>query len=333
VPQASDDLQIFVFPAANAVAQENLGKSIENPIKDRKLFESFEEADEGLREKFERIREDGNGFYAWGAQPRGHASSTWKKMNRGDYVLGYYHKAYHYVSRVLETFHDPTLAKNIWGIDQETQNTWEYMYFLTRPIKINRSTSWVADLLRLNEKSLVYQRFARMGGANREAVLEAFGSVQYFINELLDYDGTDTPAQLRIASRRSEYIAGSSLEIDQITSGEPPKKSIPGVEGRRLIRKHAAYERKPKNRALAIDIHGTTCAVCQFNFDKFYGQEYAAGYIQIHHVKPLSEYEEEVDPATDLVPLCANCHVMAHRRKNAETSVDELKVLNEKAKS
>jgi hypothetical protein len=66
VPQASDDLQIFVFPARNSVAQENLGKPIDNPIADEGVFKIFEESDEGLREKLERIREDGDGFYAWG---------------------------------------------------------------------------------------------------------------------------------------------------------------------------------------------------------------------------------------------------------------------------
>jgi predicted HNH restriction endonuclease len=52
-------------------------------------------------------------------------------------------------------------------------------------------------------------------------------------------------------------------------------------------------------------------------------------YIEIHHVRPLSVHEGEVDPATDLVPLCANCHRMAHRRRPAVTSIDELKALIE----
>jgi len=331
VSQASDDLQIFVFPARDDAAQENLDKSINNPIPDEKVFDSFDEVHEDLRERLERIKEDGDGFYAWGAQPRGHAPSTWKKMNRGDYVLGYHHKAYHYVSRVLETFHDPTLATNIWGIDPETKKTWEYMYFLTKPIKIDKSASWVADLIGRDEKSLIYQMFARMSGDNREAVLDTCGSVQIFIDRLLDYDGDSVPPQLRVASRRSEDVAEDSLEIDQITTGEPTKKSVPSEEGRKLIRTHVTYERKPKNRALAIEIHGRTCTVCGFNFDETYGKDYADGYIQVHHIKPLSEYEGEVDPETDLVPLCANCHAMAHRRRTTVTSIEELRALIEEA--
>lgn len=252
MPQASDDLQIFVFPARDDAAQENLDKSINNPIPNKKVFDSFDKVNEGLREKLERIREDGNGFYAWGAQPRGHAASTWKKMNRGDYVLGYHHKAYHYVSRVLETFHDSTLATNIWGTDPKTENTWEYMYFLTKPTKINKPASWVADLLGRDEKSLIYQMFARMSGENRDAVLDTCKSVQAFIDRLLDYEGDGVPPQHRVASRRSEDVAETSLETDQVAFGEPTQKSVPSEEGRKLIRKHVTYERKPENRALAI---------------------------------------------------------------------------------
>jgi predicted HNH restriction endonuclease len=207
------------------------------------------------------------------------------------------------------------------------------MCFLTKPIKIDKSASWVANLLGRDEKNLIYQEFIRMSGENREAVLDVCGSVQTFIKRLLDYDGDGVPPQLRVASRRSEDVAESSLETDQVAFGEPTVKAIPGEEGRKLIRTHVTYERKPKNRALAIDIHGRTCTVCGFNFDEIYGKDYAEGYIQIHHIKPLSEYEGEIDPETDLVPLCANCHVMAHRRRTIVTSIEELKALIEQASS
>ncbi|MDN3937546.1 HNH endonuclease [Arthrobacter sp. YD4] len=75
------------------------------------------------------------------------------------------------------------------------------------------------------------------------------------------------------------------------------------------------YERSQANRALAIELHGRTCAVCGFNFDDCYGT-LAGGYVEIHHLVPVSSMDvpKVVDPRTDLVPLCANCHRMAHRR-------------------
>lgn len=75
------------------------------------------------------------------------------------------------------------------------------------------------------------------------------------------------------------------------------------------------YERSQANRALAIEIHGRTCSVCGVNFDDCYGA-LARGYVEIHHLVPVSSMNgpQVVDPRTDLVPLCANCHRMAHRR-------------------
>src|SRR5215208_6675549 len=109
MPVTSEDLEIFVFTASNSKAQENLLKSIENPIQpERIVFDSFERMSEDLRKDLYTIKRTAGGFYAWGAEPRGNAGSTWGKMARGDYVLAYYFKGYHYVARVLATFHTPT---------------------------------------------------------------------------------------------------------------------------------------------------------------------------------------------------------------------------------
>ena len=59
------------------------------------------------------------------------------------------------------------------------------------------------------------------------------------------------------------------------------------------------------------------CSVCSFD----YGLAYVGigtGYIQIHHLEPIS-YNGETRLALDeavrkVRPLCANCHVMVHRR-------------------
>ena len=330
---ADDDLGIFVFTAANAKAQENLLKSIVNPIQPESIvFDSFEEMSEDLRKELNRIKDTAGGFYAWGAEPRGHADSTWRKMTRGDYVLAYYFKGYHYVARVLASFHKPSLATNIWGTNEETGNTWEYMYFLTKPAKIDAPAYWIAELLDSKESSWMYQGFNRIGGENREAILDTFGSVQDFVNLLVDYEGAGISPEFRIASGMSEEVAKTSLETDYIVHGEHLERLIPDAEGKRRVRRHVTYERSSRNRALAIQLRGRTCEVCGFNFDEVYGSEHADGYIQIHHVIPVSEYEGEVDIANDLVPLCANCHAMAHRRRDSVTSIDELKEMIEKAK-
>ncbi|MBV6577806.1 HNH endonuclease, partial [Acinetobacter baumannii] len=84
------------------------------------------------------------------------------------------------------------------------------------------------------------------------------------------------------------------------------------------------YERDQKLRKQAILIHGYTCVACGFNFEEFYG-DYAKGFIHIHHIEPLfSVGEKVVNPETDLVPLCANCHAVIHRKRDKTLTVDDL---------
>ena len=60
------------------------------------------------------------------------------------------------------------------------------------------------------------------------------------------------------------------------------------------------------------------------DFGEVYGAV-GAGYIHVHHVTPLSEVtgEREIDPVTDLIPVCPNCHAMLHRTQSP--SIDALK--------
>lgn len=86
------------------------------------------------------------------------------------------------------------------------------------------------------------------------------------------------------------------------------------------------YERNMVNRKKAIEIHGIKCMICGFDFEKVYG-EAGRNFIEVHHVKPLCEYDEEVEinPKTDLVCICANCHRIIHRRKDRIYTVEEVK--------
>lgn len=75
------------------------------------------------------------------------------------------------------------------------------------------------------------------------------------------------------------------------------------------------YERNCINRTLCLAIHGTSCSVCQMDFEKIYG-EIGRRFIHVHHVVPVSTIGPGyiINPATDLVPVCPNCHAMLHRR-------------------
>ena len=90
------------------------------------------------------------------------------------------------------------------------------------------------------------------------------------------------------------------------------------------------YERNRFARAACIEILGDTCKVCGFDFGQIYG-DLGRGYIHVHHVTPVSVMGEgyRVNPATDLVPVCANCHAMLHRQ-TPPLSIEELKALSDR---
>lgn len=102
------------------------------------------------------------------------------------------------------------------------------------------------------------------------------------------------------------------------------------TEGRKKKYYTTKYERNSKNRQEAIRIHGTKCMICDFDFEKVYG-ELGKNYIEVHHIKPLASLDEEtnVDPKTELICVCANCHGMLHRFKSYIISIEELKIIVE----
>lgn len=77
-----------------------------------------------------------------------------------------------------------------------------------------------------------------------------------------------------------------------------------------------AYERNPQARQQCIAHYGTECIVCGFDFGEVYG-EIGQDFIHVHHLRPLTDIGEryEVNPVTDLRPVCPNCHAVIHRRK------------------
>ncbi len=98
------------------------------------------------------------------------------------------------------------------------------------------------------------------------------------------------------------------------------------TEGQKQFVYTTKYERDPTLRKDAIIIHGTICYVCAMDMGKMYG-ELGNGFIHIHHKRPISlgGGPVKVDPKTDLVPLCPNCHSIVHRKKGVVLDVDELR--------
>lgn len=94
-----------------------------------------------------------------------------------------------------------------------------------------------------------------------------------------------------------------------------------------------AFERNPKARAECIKEYGSQCSICGFDFGKFYGSEFN-GKIHVHHIIPLNEIrkEYEINPKLDLIPVCANCHMILHSKRNGTYTKDEVKEFIRKSK-
>lgn len=114
--------------------------------------------------------------------------------------------------------------------------------------------------------------------------------------------------------------------LNNRNKNESELENIVYKEGKIQVKFGSKFERNPHLRQKAIDIHGTTCKVCGFNFEEVYG-DIGKNFIEIHHIKPMYIIRKEVsvNPNTDLIPLCSNCHKMVHRNKKKPYTIEQLK--------
>jgi Rad3-related DNA helicase len=88
------------------------------------------------------------------------------------------------------------------------------------------------------------------------------------------------------------------------------------VEGRRREFVLSKAERDPAIRRAALKHYGCKCYSCEH-------PSVHSALIDIHHLDPIAEGERRTK-LEDVIPLCANCHRMAHTKK-PPLSLDELK--------
>lgn len=102
--------------------------------------------------------------------------------------------------------------------------------------------------------------------------------------------------------------------------GAPEEDEDEAEEGKIVFRMHRRYERdrslREKKKAAALKSEGKLlCEVCDFDFAATYG-DVGDGFIEAHHVVPLSEAQQPVKTTLkDLALVCSNCHRMLHRAK------------------
>ena len=286
---------LFVFTASNPSAQRHWTTSIVNPISPQLVSTHVSQ------EKLPLLRDATGRFFAWGAQPGTANVRNWERMRTGDYVLGYFNKAYHCITRVLAKHHSPECAKAVWGIDNDPNSekygtTWEYMYFLDEPQLCSVAADQVEDILGQG-----FQGFARVSDIKLEAIRKRFGSVDGFI-EWLPTQGSRT----------------NSIPTSPTSTPPPQPPPDPLVESEALLAEQGAFSpedqadaREWVNRAVVLRrgqkqfrdklllAYGERCAITGFD---------CVDVLEAAHISPyLGEHTNDV---TNGILLRADIHTL-----------------------
>jgi len=248
----------------------------------------------------------------------------------------------------------------------ETELLLPALYFINREpgITTSRLKSLLVDLLRptgkdaeiaKNRSDTYFEQKVRNLVSHR--TLQGRGYAEY---RKVGRDGVHTVTEAGRAFLRTnidalEYLFSGDFNYNDVQSsfvdltkiGEQKQRiliydeNLVIEEGTRRVRNAQVYERSKKLREAAISrctINGhLACSVCSFDFSTVYGER-GRGYIEIHHQKPIFQYEEQ-DTAKfleqalqNVVPVRSNCHRMIHREKNAPMPVEELRQIVEQVR-
>ncbi|MBQ6944799.1 MAG: HNH endonuclease [Ruminococcus sp.] len=161
-----------------------------------------------------------------------------------------------------------------------------------------------------SEYSTIDSSFTRFGQGMKKVPIDCFTSIVKLI----------------------ENRTAISSEIFSILPEELDKEQFQTlVEGAKKRITINAYERNPKAKAICISHYRVKnkgrikCEICDFDFGTVYGEAFSDK-IVVHHIKEISSIgkDYEVDPIKDLLPVCPNCHLIAHSKTPAYTP-DEIR--------
>lgn len=136
----------------------------------------------------------------------------------------------------------------------------------------------------------------------------------------------------KIANQIKETVQDEELSHKLYYVPDEEDEEVSSVmEGTVLYKLHRYRERdrkiSKKKKELTLKEFGKLkCEVCGFDFKEIYG-ELGKGYIECHHIKPLSEARQKVNTRLeDLALVCSNCHRMLHRKLDS-IGVEKLKLI------
>lgn len=194
--------------------------------------------------------------------------------------------------------------------------------FVTRVDKTNMDFKDVFDDKVYWQPNYLYQHEQyKKGKYCRLTLISQVYSDYLSDNELLK-QGITLSDKKEVSSKDLDYIK-SVIPIDE--NEENAEKTY--VDGKLVEVKLSKYERNQEARQKCLDHYGYKCQVCDFDFESTYGT-IGKSFIHVHHINPISNIKEEhqINPITDLIPVCPNCHIMLHKKGKREVfTIIELK--------
>jgi 5-methylcytosine-specific restriction protein A len=155
--------------------------------------------------------------------------------------------------------------------------------------------------------------------------MEAYSKLDKEVFEEFSAD-IDRLNQLAIEIRQISNNPELSNEISKIENDETyDTDSV--KEGQVLYKLHKVRERDrkiidAKKKKVLKEKGILKCEACDFDFEKTYGA-IGKGYIECHHLIPLSNFEVNKETKLDdLALLCSNCHRMIHKDLSIMTISD-----------
>jgi predicted HNH restriction endonuclease len=143
-----------------------------------------------------------------------------------------------------------------------------------------------------------------------------------FLSESAPALTSKSPLAMQVRSRRKPTPETVRLLLDLLR-----KETGKATSTIRAIEKHPSFqegrlrqkeywqrERNPLLRAQALYKHGYKCQICDFDFEKVYG-DFAKYCVEVHHLNPLasSRARGRTSTSDDVIVLCPNCHRALHK--------------------
>lgn len=145
------------------------------------------------------------------------------------------------------------------------------------------------------------------------------------------------PEIFELVKRKSGFIKSNFFEAslpEEVEDGERAAL-VEGAKKQVIVN---AYERNPHARIACINYYRKKnngrlkCEICGFDFGKVYGDEFTEK-MHIHHLVEISSIGEdyEINAINDLIPICPNCHMIAHSKKPPYTPDEIRKMIGRKS--